>query len=893
MEYNIHVISHTHWDREWYQSLDKFRYRLVKLIDNLIEILETDPRYRFFMMDGHIKCLEDYLELRPDKRPVLERLARSGRILVGPWYVLPDEFLISGETHIRNLLIGETKSKNYGGPMKVGYLPDSFGHIAQMPQILKKSGIEYSSFWRGGSRKINVTEFIWRAPDGSEVLTLYMPFGYGTACSLPEDDDSLFKRIEDLINKLAPYTTTSHILLMNGMDHVEPDGKLSEKLDLIRLHFPNLNIVHSNFPYMFRKISEVKKDFYIHEGELRSSEVNILLGGTLSTRIYLKQKHYSISSTLEKIIEPMASFLWLHGNSYPLHFINYIWERLLENCPHDSICGCSVDEVHEEMMVRYRKIEDIMSMLQSDMEMAIARLIESCSEDSLVIFNPHPFPVTAFINTEVNLNKRKIVEVNYGGAGRIETQYSAGELAEGLLLQSGEEKIQPTVIESKWVDIFETPPDRMPEIHRAEQYKVSFVAEDLPPMGIKVYSIHRAQEKDAEEIVSDLLKEVILDNEYYSVYINKDGISVYDKELDISFPLNPLFEDGADAGDEYDYSPCKRDKIILSSAFEPIIKSEKKSKYEHTAEIYYEMEIPKALTSDRETRCEERVILPIHLKITLYSKIKRIDFSVNVLNNAQDHRLRILFSSPVKANTSLAEGHFAIIERNIDNTKTTHQKNYVFIQDKNMAFTVMNKGLPEYEVIKDNDGHCCVAITLLRCVGWLSRGDLLTRSGNGGWTIPTPGAQCQGSFSFQIAITTDLPFYPEKVNIQQRSEVFSVAPVAFQGMQNNGFVNDSYSLFSCDNSSVVLSAFKKADDREELVVRLFNPTPIEQTAQLNFNNKMKITEVKVLTPIEDYVDDYPFQTDRILVTFSPYEIKTLGIIFKNKLPLSNDRCELF
>jgi len=169
----VHIISHTHWDREWYLTFEQFRVRLVKLVDHLLEILEKEPEYRCFMLDGQTVLLKDYLAIKPWNKERIKRYIKEGRILIGPWYVLPDEFLPGGESHIRNLLLGDKLCREFGGKMNEGYLPDSFGHIAQMPQILKGFGIKSAIFWRGVSNKVKTTEFIWEAPDGSRVFTIY------------------------------------------------------------------------------------------------------------------------------------------------------------------------------------------------------------------------------------------------------------------------------------------------------------------------------------------------------------------------------------------------------------------------------------------------------------------------------------------------------------------------------------------------------------------------------------------------------------------------------------------------------------------------------------------------------------------------------------------------
>ena len=145
----IHVVSHTHWDREWYLTFQQFRFRLVEMMDQLLALLDADPNYRTFMLDGQAIVLEDYLEIRPEREEEIRRYVQEGRLLIGPWYILPDEFLVSPEAMVRNLLVGERVCRRFGPSMRIGYLPDPFGHIGQMGQILRGFGMDVACLWRG------------------------------------------------------------------------------------------------------------------------------------------------------------------------------------------------------------------------------------------------------------------------------------------------------------------------------------------------------------------------------------------------------------------------------------------------------------------------------------------------------------------------------------------------------------------------------------------------------------------------------------------------------------------------------------------------------------------------------------------------------------------------
>ena len=181
----VGIVPHTHWDREWYSPYQTFRMRLVRLLDALVPLLESDPSYARFLLDGQTAILDDYLEVRPEAEPALRRLCAAGRVHVGPWMVQMDEFMVSGETIVRDLQMGFLQAAEYGGAMEVGYLPDLFGHIAQMPQILALAGIEHAVAWRGIPSAVDKTAFWWQSPDGSRVRCEYLYGSYSNGRDLP------------------------------------------------------------------------------------------------------------------------------------------------------------------------------------------------------------------------------------------------------------------------------------------------------------------------------------------------------------------------------------------------------------------------------------------------------------------------------------------------------------------------------------------------------------------------------------------------------------------------------------------------------------------------------------------------------------------------------------
>ncbi len=217
----IAIVPHTHWDREWYKSYQEFRLALVELIDTLIPLLERDASYPHFMLDGQMAVVDDYLEVRPEAEERLRALAAAGRLSMGPWYILMDEFLASGETIVRNLQMGIERGAAFGGVMDVGYLPDMFGHIAQMPQILAQAGFRDAVVWRGVPSAVTRNAFVWEAPDGSSVRAEYLPVGYGNGAALPDDAKALVRRTRDNVAEVESFLVDD-LLCMNGSDHLMP-----------------------------------------------------------------------------------------------------------------------------------------------------------------------------------------------------------------------------------------------------------------------------------------------------------------------------------------------------------------------------------------------------------------------------------------------------------------------------------------------------------------------------------------------------------------------------------------------------------------------------------------------------------------------------------------------
>src|SRR5713226_3614622 len=443
---NIIIVPHTHWDREWYQTFQQFRVRLVHAVDKLLDILDRDPQFSHFMLDGQTIVLDDYLEVRPEQEERLKQYTRSGRIQVGPWYLQPDEFLVSGESLVRNLQFGLQRASEFGETMRVGYVPDTFGHIAQLPQILRGFGIDNAVFWRGVGAEAHKSEFYWAAPDGTQVLVIHLAdaLGYSNARDMPLNPQEFVARVELLTASLLPKATTNTLLFMNGSDHLEPQDGLPETIEAANQQLAHINPEHekilaryghleqnvqvSHFEQIHVRIGTLPQ--YIEavrqqierspdtplqtlSGEMRSSQYAYLLPAVLSTRMWIKQQNTATEHLLERWVDPLTTWAWKTGAPYPGGLVRLAWKILLQNHPHDSICGCSIDQVHREISVRFAQSQQIgegvvaqaMQSLVSATDTRAPFPVTHLSYEPIpiVVFNPAPGPRTALAQVVVQI----------------------------------------------------------------------------------------------------------------------------------------------------------------------------------------------------------------------------------------------------------------------------------------------------------------------------------------------------------------------------------------------------------------------------------------------------------------------------------------------------------
>jgi alpha-mannosidase len=359
------VVPHTHWDREWYLPFEQFRLRLGDVVDGVLDTLERDGSFASFTLDGQAIVLEDYVDVRPDEEPRLRALLAAGRLEAGPWYVLPDEILVGGESLVRNLLLGRRVCRRFGAePSTAGYEPDSFGHPAQLPQVLAGFGLRTFLFSRGlGDELEDVgVVFRWRAGAAEIVACQFLPH-YDNFARLGWYHDEA-ERVEGIVERFGPLLERAGVqtvLLANGSDHLPVEPELPELCAGLEERFG------TDFRIgRYTDFDPAPDGLPVHEGELVGSRLQNVLRGVNSARLYLKQADERAERRLLSA-ETAAALRSLREDApFPTAAVRLAWRDLLRNHPHDSICGCSCDEVHRDMLVRYEQLDRTLLLVERE-----------------------------------------------------------------------------------------------------------------------------------------------------------------------------------------------------------------------------------------------------------------------------------------------------------------------------------------------------------------------------------------------------------------------------------------------------------------------------------------------------------------------------------------------
>ncbi len=908
--------------REWYLPFQKFRYKLVKLVDELLEILDDQEEFKF-SFDGQTIVLEDYLEIRPENKEALFRKIREGRVTVGPWYILPDIWLVGQESLIRNLEYSYDLAKAFNIPlMNIAYLPDMFGHSRAIPQLIGDlTNLKVLMVWRGIPPKITTVPFQWKSDASSKttLLTIYLPFGYGNAASLPEDISKLTKEIENLVDKLNPFSPLPIYLLQYGTDHQIPNQKVISALKQVRIENMDvsLNLLDDFITKYKQTIIEKKYQIPEYIGELRSSARAPLLQDTYSARMWIKQWNQKVEDILVHYAEPLNTHTWFYLNKeYATSFLSEAWKWHLRNQPHDSICGCSVDQTHNEMKFRYSFAESIAENIVEDAITNLGSASEPSPNLSCLVYNPTNcndlpmyFEFAAPIKSPIHM-----IKSNTGEEYEVQPLRTSSdiiwEMTTGSLKLKALMKMLPgrkllglfindvSVVDSEKPETCEVrilmgeKPEgefdisKMKEefIFLCKKYKKFHIlvtreieqtyssVVPLNPFSISKFTLY------SDSITSQSYKEFLVSNnrvknDFYEITFNKDGTF---NHLDIKTAIHYLnlhkFEDWGDQGDEYTFGRLKPEFIKESTVKRSIESSGPlfcDIRQTMTLELFSEADITK------EKRVG-KVKIPVITNFRFYRDLPRIDIRTELINKAKDHRLRICFDLPYKSQFTKTSTHFGCIKRYgnpvgddsyIERPSGIQpQKRYIRVEDDkgHAAITVLNKGLPEVELVNNSR----VAITLLRAIGQLSRSGIPERPGHAGPPLATPEAQeLNKKYIFEYGIVTHSKEEPTFWSADH-SEAFSLIPksIFFNKVETEKKLLNP--IIKLSNPNIRISSIRIRN--EKIWITFYNLLPKEIIVKVHLHKRIeRIIKIK---NDETEIDKFDIKANVIELNFNPHEI---------------------
>lgn len=862
-----HVISNTHWDREWRYSAQRTRHMLVHLMDMLFDIFEKKPKFHSFHLDSQTLPIQDYLAVRPEKTETVKKYVEQEKLIIGPWFCLPDEFCVSGESLIRNLLLGHKIARRFGKPAKTGYSPFSWGQISQMPQIYKGFGIDVMIFYRGiNTIEAPKSEFIWQGADGTEIIAsrigtrpryniwylLQRPVywnetdvdgrnvswkrGHGPFRFVDREKNEMdyqymhpsFDYNKEHIDKFSKQAieeqdddwSTPHRFWSIGHDSSCPDIREAQLIeDCNQALGDQADVFHSTIEQLQQGLKENKsEDWPTLTGEMRypCTKVNTstLFGWILSARSYLKQENFRTERLLTDYCEPMAVFASLLGAQYPQNFIDLAYNYLLQNHGHDSIAGCGRDIVHDDVMYRMRQSREISNCIMERAMINIAGAIDlgdlEKNEMAIVVYNPAPFK-----RTEVN---EAILEIpKEWDCDQFEI---VDEKGEKLSVQNIEMKPNSNeVVQS---------PNNVANTFPAKQFRVRVQYTDIPGFGYRTFLVKPVHEPSLEQPKTQLLGPQRMENQFLKVEINSNGtVDMLHKPTGKKYEDLGYFRDSSEIGDPWQHKTPPNESVFTTLNEKPQISLVCDGELETSYRVTFNWMLPEGRTRDERSRSSHFKPVEIVVTYTLRKGQAWLEVNTEIDNTVEDHYLQVSFPTNINTDHSSAQGQFDVIQRPVEIPyhekflevpQTEHPMNsFVDMSDNKVGLALLNEGLKAYET--HNDDENTISLTLIRafplriCVTT----DMLD------YSQQDKGSQCLGKNKFKYAIM------PHKGNwitgqVWQAAEQFNLILHAAQvGPTEHGFLPKEGAFLELDPEELHVSAVKKSESSKGWIVRLFNP----------------------------------------------------------------------
>lgn len=924
-KYKYHFIPNTHLDREWTLDFEHTRKMTVDFIDDLLVIMKKIPEYTF-LLDSQAVPLEDYLEIRPEKKAELKKHISSGRINAGPWYSALDMNTLTGESVVRNMLYGHLTVEEFGAPMKVGYTPFGWGQVGQLPQIYKGFGIDVAMFYRGITREqAPRSEFIWRGADGTDLLVsrfgmgarynfyfgvwrqaLYAdqphrihrrffwheassPFklcdesnqynhGYVFPNDWKMDKNESEKAFKKLVEVEKTHFGTEHIALMHGMDTSTPDIREAEILEQCKdIAKKDGDVFYSS---LARYASDLKKavkgqKLPVIEGEVRHLTMNkhgfcYIANDIISARSRQKVLLNAAENALVKKAEPFGFMAWINGAEWLAPFYDLAWRQYLKCHAHDTIGGCGIDRIEQDATYRLRDSISLSDMIASESLYSLQAKIDTSKLDKnavvITVFNPLPFArsetVSAFVDVAREIEGRGFEMSDCSGKA-VKFDISATNY---------------------FGKVFRDHAD-LALMSYADEYKLDFFAESVPAFGYKTFMLKRAP----AALKKPAKKDFVLENEYLKVSVNADAtVNVYDKSSKQTYKSLNYFEDGGEMGHSWSHVSPIKDLIVSSKGVNARLERTQSSEVANSVKAAFTLKIPADTPRSRDYmdwRQSERLaknLVPTKFEVEYLLKAgsKDLEVSVKFENRCKNHRLRAIFDTAAKAENSFAEVVFDVAERRIIRDKknpysympelTFPMARFAGVRDGKRSFAVLGGGLKEYEAFEGGK----FALTITRAFE-----NKICTSGDYDLEYkPEELAQGQGAHAYKYALCFG-DFGESYEGLFARADRFAAPLLAAETKARaGGALPLEGSALSMDGSVIQLSCAKKAARSNDVLIRLFNPSNKEQSCSVSLPKK--IASAKICNMNEEPEKSAKFSGNAVRATLAPKKIQTILISLK-------------
>ncbi len=826
----------THWDREWYEPFQEFRMWLVELIDELVDLMDRDPDYTCFHLDGQAVVLQDYLEIRPEQRDRLEAMLRQRRLIVGPWYDLPDEWLISGESYVRNLMMGMRVCREFGAePMQFAYTPDQFGHIAALPMIMAGFDLKAGICWRGTQDENYPAHFMWVGPDGSRMAThklrdvgSYGPFDFAVRGPLKRDgypEDKIAEYFDPYFKAESDRSPVPLVLLLDAIDHQRPDPKMPWLLAELKKRYPDIEFSWESLEAYGKEMLRHAAELPERTGELREPSRAADRGGqylivhTISSRYPIKQRNDQCQALMEYWAEPCTLFQRLAGGEPIVSYLDKAWQYLLRNHPHDSICGCSIDQVHRDMAYRFDQCEGIADGAIRRAMAHVGKASDAVDDfTNLVVHNPLPFERTGVFEIAVPFRA--------DWPKRFVDGLTTGEVLNKYLVLDKEGRRLPFQLSKieRGVEHRVLAPNGRHTGHGGDVYHLA-VEMTLPSCGYTGLRIEPTDE-GTRNFGTLMTGPLAASTGAVTFTLSPDGsASMTDKASGRVYDGLFLYEDCGDAGDGWTRGQLTNDIVYRSHGSRVTTAIDEDGPVRTVFRVEREFDLPRMM--DRRTlwRSQDRATLRVTDLILIEKGAPYVRVRTRVSNTCLDHRMRVLFPTNANASASFAETPFAIVEREIaapeESARWQERVNpekaftrFFGVRDAQHGLAVIARcGLHEYAVSPTPD-HA-LALTLFRSTFK---------------TVATPGepdGELLGEMDFEYVL------YPFGSAFDPR-ETLRIAAAVQAGVRTHSTkeLPESHSFLRCAKNAAVVTATKLADDGSGAIVRLWNPLDAPATDTL-------------------------------------------------------------